>query len=139
MAAPRSKKHDHRWTVISYNKDIRRPRLALKCVVKGCSEEEWNVCPLCKEDGNRRRHKRHHDPITDRELFNRALLVMTKAAMEYEKRWGPPVWTNKDRSCNLHGREHWTSREHVALGHYACEECHPSGMNGHDHSLCPGA
>lgn len=138
MARSKSE-HKHKWMVVSYNKDIRRPRLALRCSTKGCGEERWGVCPLCEEDGNRRRHKRHHDPVTDREIFNRSLLLMTRAAQAFEKAWGKPVWDRKDGTCGVHGRAHWTSREAVALGHWECEVCHPSGLNGHDHSLCPGA
>jgi hypothetical protein len=135
--AGRAAKHTHKFVVIGYAKDPKRPSILRACLAPKCIETEV-VCPLCEEDGNRRRHKKHHAPVTDRAIFHRALLALTKAAIEYEKRWGKPVFSLKDGSCGLHGREHWTSREDKAAGHYACELCHPSGMNGHDHSICPG-
>jgi hypothetical protein len=133
----RPAKHEHKYAVISYSLQPKRPSIVYGCIVGMCIDTKV-VCPLCEQDGNRRRHRKH-DPITDRELFNRSLLALTKAAMEYEKRWGKPVSDLKDGSCGLHGRKHWTSREDVAKGHYACEVCHPSGLEEHDHSRCPDA
>lgn len=65
-----------RWPVASY-----------MCGVMGCTDTEV-VCLLCKDDGNRRRHKGHVGLDMKRDILARSKLLLTKAIMEYERLWG---------------------------------------------------
>jgi hypothetical protein len=84
-------KHEHNFKVISYSLEPRlSPNIILGCITRPCIATEV-VCVLCREDGNRRRHKTHIKKLaTDRTVLNRTILGLTRAAIEYEKLWGKP-------------------------------------------------
>lgn len=82
----RAKKHDHKYRVISMSLDPRRPSVIYMCGVQGCTDTKV-VCPLCEEDGNRRRHKSHVGPKVKRDVLARSKLALTKAIIEYERLW----------------------------------------------------
>ena len=93
------KKHEHRFKIISFSLDIKRPTIISVCRVRGCIETKV-TCVLCDEDGNRRKHRGSHFPPKNRELHNRAILALTKAAVEYEQSLSPQElerWRDRER------------------------------------------
>lgn len=84
-------KHVHNFQVLSYSLEPRRTvNILYGCTTRPCINTEVR-CGLCEDDGNRRRHKGHMKKLAegDRTTLNRAILALTKAAMEYERLWGP--------------------------------------------------
>lgn len=67
--------------------DPHRAHVIYMCGVPGCTDTKV-VCPMCEEDGNRRRHRSHEGPKMKRDVLARAKLALTKAIIEYEKLWG---------------------------------------------------
>lgn len=87
--------HTHVYRPISVSLDPHWPMALFTCVKGTCIDTE-SLCVLCIEDGNRRAHKRKHSPVTDRQLFNKSVLLLTKAVMEMEKHYGPTKGGPKD-------------------------------------------
>lgn len=96
----RGTKHEHNFKVLSYSLEPRRTANVLYgCVTRPCIATEVR-CALCEEDGNRRKHKGHMKRLAegDRTTLNRAILALTKAALEYKRLWGDPPKTYKSPS-----------------------------------------